>query len=298
MSNEIVRQNSGFLVPAADIQTTLMRYQAVKDFISGVLREGVDYGKIPGSEKPVLLKAGAEKMAAFFGLTVRFELADKIEDWTGESHEGEPFFYYRYKCSLWRGDALIAEGEGSANSWEKKYRYRQAERVCPSCGKATIIKGKAEYGGGWVCFTKKGGCGAKFSDNAPEIVNQDVGQVKNPDPADIVNTLQKIGQKRALVAPILIATNTSDYFTQDVEDFIDAASVESKPAMTYEQAAARLTPKGKRFDELTLEQLNFIIASEKSSAESREAARIVLEHDFSAEPPTDSDADTQDVFPS
>lgn len=55
--------------------------------------------------------------------------------------------------------------------------------------------------------------------------------------------------------------------------------------MTYEQAAARLTPSGKRYDELTLEQLNFIIASEKSSAESREAARIVLEHDFSAVPP-------------
>jgi len=55
--------------------------------------------------------------------------------------------------------------------------------------------------------------------------------------------------------------------------------------MTYEQAAARLTPGGRRYDELTIEQLNYIIASEKSSAESREAARIVLEHDFSAVPP-------------
>jgi len=287
MSEQIVIKN-GFLTPAADIQTTLMRYQAVKDFISGVLREGVDYGKIPGSDKPALLKAGAEKMAAFFGLTVRFELADKIEDWTGEAHGGEPFFYYRYKCLLWRGDTLIAEGEGSANSWEKKYRYRQAERVCPSCGKATIIKGKAEYGGGWVCFTKKGGCGTKFPENAPEIINQEVGQIKNPDVADLVNTIQKMAQKRSLIAPILIATNTSDYFTQDVEDFIDATIIESRPA-TYEQAAARMTPGGKRYDELTIEQLNFIISSEKSSAESREAARIVLEHDFSAEPPASAE---------
>jgi len=231
-------------MPAADIQSALVRYQTVKAFIGGVLREGVDYGKIPGSDKPVLLKAGAEKMASFFGLSVRFELADKIEDWTGDAHGGEPFFYYRYKCSLWRGDALVAEGEGSANSWEKKYRYRQAERVCPSCGKATIIKGKAEYGGGWICFTKRGGCGAKFPENAPEIISQEVGQVKNPDVADLVNTIQKMAQKRALIAPILIATNTSDYFTQDVEDFIDATVVvpAKTPAMTYEQAAARPVP--------------------------------------------------------
>lgn len=35
-------------------------------------------------------------------------------------------------------------------------------RVCPFCGKDTIIKGRAEFGGGWVCYTKKGGCGYKW----------------------------------------------------------------------------------------------------------------------------------------
>jgi hypothetical protein len=34
--------------------------------------------------------------------------------------------------------------------------------VCPVCGKDAVIKGKAEYGGGWLCFGKKGGCGAKW----------------------------------------------------------------------------------------------------------------------------------------
>jgi hypothetical protein len=33
---------------------------------------------------------------------------------------------------------------------------------CPKCGKDAIIKGKEEYGGGYLCFKKKGGCGAKF----------------------------------------------------------------------------------------------------------------------------------------
>lgn len=224
--------NTGFIAPVVDVTTALRRYQAVKEFISGVLREGVDFGVIPGSTKPTLLKAGAEKMTSFFGFQVRTILVASVEDWTGEEHQGEPFFYYRYRIQLWRGDVLVAEGEGSANSWEKKYRYRQAERICPKCGKATIIKGKEEYGGGWVCFAKKGGCGAKFGDEAPEIINQQLGQVKNPDPADTVNTLQKMAQKRGLVAPVLIATNTSDYFTQDVEDFFQGDFTEA----TYREA--------------------------------------------------------------
>ena len=229
MTDELVLvTQSNFIAPAADLQTAMHRYQAVKDFIGKVLNKGVDYGPIPGSDKPTLLKPGAEKMCSFFGLTPKFPLEDKEEDWTGERHGGEPFFYYRYKCQLYRGDQLIAEGEGSCNSWEKKYRYRQAERICPKCGKHTIIKGKEEYGGGWLCHAKRGGCGAKFADKAPEIINQNLDQIKNPDPADIVNTLQKMAQKRALVAPVLIATNTSDYFTQDIEDFIDAPFVDAK----------------------------------------------------------------------
>ena len=35
---------------------------------------------------------------------------------------------------------------------------------CPECGKPAIIKGKPEYGGGWLCYKKKDGCGAKWSD--------------------------------------------------------------------------------------------------------------------------------------
>jgi hypothetical protein len=39
----------------------------------------------------------------------------------------------------------------------------------------------------------------------------------NPDVADVVNTIQKMAQKRALVAATLIATSASEFFTQDVE---------------------------------------------------------------------------------
>src|ERR1019366_4062338 len=103
-------------------------------------------------------------------------------------------------------------------------------RMCPTCGKTgTVIKGKQEYGGGWLCFAKKGGCGAKFPFNDKRIQDQNVGDVPNPDIADLVNTLEKMADKRALVAATLLATGCSDIFTPDLEDGVGSRSEEHTP---------------------------------------------------------------------
>jgi hypothetical protein len=117
---------------------------------------------------------------------------------------------------------------------ESKYRWRKGERKCPQCGAEAIIKGKAEYGGGWLCFDKKGGCKAKFTDNDAEITGQQVGRVANPDISDSYNTVLKIATKRALVAAVLITTGASCLFTQDVEDM--AADHEPEPAPRQQAA--------------------------------------------------------------
>jgi len=197
-------------MPVFQIQQAVERQKAMSEFIGKILKKGIDYGTIPGAkqDKKELLKPGAEKLCTFFGLAPRFECESLIEDWVGTpEHGGEPLFYYRYRCSLYRGERFVGEGIGSANSWEKKHRYRNADRVCPSCGQPAIITGKAEYGGGYICFKKKGGCGAKFADDAEAITSQQMGQVRNPDFADLPNTLQKMSMKRALVAAVLLATN-------------------------------------------------------------------------------------------
>lgn len=227
-----VTNNNMFIAPVANVGQAIQRYQDMKDFIAGVLRENTDYGTIPGTNKPTLLKPGAEKLATFFGLSVSFSIIEHTQDWSGINHEGEPFFNYWYKCTVSRNGKLIAEGEGSANSFEKKYRWRSANVKCPACGKEAIIKGKSEFGGGWICFDKKGGCKAKFKDGDASIENQPRGQVRNPDIADVVNTLQKMAQKRAYVAAVLLAVNGSDYFTQDLEDFDVASFGVSQPIIT------------------------------------------------------------------
>jgi hypothetical protein len=212
------QEKSYFLAPAANLQQLKDRYNQFNDFVTSIMREGTDYQIIPGTNKPSLVKPGAEKLATFFGLSSKFILTEKEKDWTGEGHGGEPFFYFQYLCELYRGEQLVSSCEGSCNSFEVKYRYRQGERTCPKCGKTTIIKGKEEYGGGWLCFTKKGGCGTKFVADDTSITSQQVGRIPNPDVCDIVNTLQKMAQKRSFVGAVLLATNSSERFTQDTED--------------------------------------------------------------------------------
>lgn len=228
MTTELTVRAADFM-PALSFQQAAERYNAIVEYTKQAMKQDRDYGIIPGSTKPTLYKPGAEKLCTLFGLTLAPPvLIERDEDWTGERHGGEQFFYYLIRQDLMRHGELVASQMASCNSWESKYRYRRAERKCPVCGKAAIIKGREEYGGGWVCFKKKDGCGTKFSDNDEAITSQECGRVKNPDAADQVNTILKMAEKRALIAATLVAVNASEFFTQDIED-IPTHSEETAP---------------------------------------------------------------------
>jgi hypothetical protein len=181
-----------------------------------VMREGVDYGNVPGVDKPSLAQPGAETLCNLFHLVPELKVSLTRGDGVTS-----PALYFDASCDIHAGSVegpVVGTGHGICHSWEAKYRYRNAERVCPKCGKGTIIKGKAEYGGGWICFAKKGGCGAKFGDQDSAIVGQTVGQVENPDPWDLANTLEKMALKRAHVDATKRTTGASAIFTQDLEE--------------------------------------------------------------------------------
>ena len=252
MANELVQYEgqrpaplatAGYYMPVAKVAEAVERVNMLNAFTQQVMREGVDYGAIPGAgTKKVLLKPGAEKLASFWGLVPDFVVVRSILDFDGTEHGGEALLYYHIRCDLYRDGMKVGSGEGTCNSRESKYRWRKAERTCPNCHGAFIIKGKAEYGGGWVCFKSKGGCGSKFKDGDQSIEGQTGGRVPNPDIADLDNTLLKMAEKRALIAATLIATNVSDHFTQDLleDDAIEGTYTEAPPA-----AAPVSAPKGK-----------------------------------------------------
>lgn len=184
----------------------------IKQVMAAVMREEIHYGKIPGVNKPTLLKPGAEVLAVTLRLAPHYHSERTFHD------DGHMTVVSNVTLVHIPSGLTIAEGEGLCTSREKKYAKRKTERVCPACGATAIIKGKAEYGGGWLCWKKRDGCGAKFSDGDEAIESQPDAEVENPDLPDTFNTVLKMANKRAFIAAILNGTAASDIFTQDVED--------------------------------------------------------------------------------
>jgi hypothetical protein len=217
------------------VQRIVEQTKKIQECMTAVMKVDEHYGVIPGTQgrdgkppKPTLLKAGAEKLCLMFRFDPEYEVVT--------SSETPALFSYTIRCILWHipTGARIASGLGSCNSREKKY-VRAAPRKCPQCGKEAIIKGQEQYGGGWICWKKKDGCGAKFADGADAIEQQSTGV---EDPSDLSNTILKMACKRALVAAVLNGTAASDCFTQDLEDLTEKAA-----EYTPSKASADPVPK-------------------------------------------------------
>ncbi len=195
----------------------------VKSYVAENMVEDVDYGKIPGTDKPTLLKPGAEKLTSLFRCTPKAALITKEEDFE------RGFFNYMFRIRLVSIDTkeVLAEGFGSANSREGRYRWRNANRKCPHCQKETVFKSNRP-GEGFYCWGKKGGCGAKFPEDAPAIVKQEIGRVENDDIATLANTILKMAKKRALVDGAIALAHCSDMFNQDLDDILEVAQEESR----------------------------------------------------------------------
>jgi len=220
----------------ANIENTLAQVAAVREIQKRMLVDKSDYGTIPGcGDKPTLLKPGAEKLLAHFQLSVGNIDIEKDE------LDGGHVEYRVILAIIDRGQReVVGMGVGSCSTMESKYRYRKGERTCPHCGAASIIKGKAEYGGGWLCYGKKGGCGAKFQDGDLAIEGQQTGRVENPDPADQRNTVLKMAKKRALIDAALTTTAASHIFTQDIEDYARGEDHFAEPVQQFQQAPPML----------------------------------------------------------
>lgn len=222
--NEIARADDEW-----SVERIIQQTQKIQQCMAAVMKPNEHYGIIPGTSrkdkdgkelaKPTLLKPGAEKLCLMFRLCPEYE--------TIRAEQTSALVAYTIRCRLTHITTgnLIATGLGSCNSREKKYT-RPADKKCPQCGKETIIKGKEEFGGGWVCFTKKGGCNSKFKDGDTTIEQQDNGVA---DPSDLDNTILKMACKRALVAAVLNGTAASDFFTQDLEDLAEKAAEYTPP---------------------------------------------------------------------
>ena len=184
---------------AARLAEMESKLSLVRDFFKRVMRKEEDFGIIPGTEKPSLLKPGAEKLLVLHNFSSVVKEKKEVRDLkTG---------YYQAQITIQiihRGTGVIvAEGVGEASSYESKYRYRWVfeSDVPAGIDKSSLVSKTFE--------SKKTGKEYKRY------------RLENPDLIDQWNTVLKMAKKRALVDATLTATGTSGIFTQS-EDEMDA----------------------------------------------------------------------------
>ena len=102
-------------VEISQVQATMNKITQFQKVIQNTLHQNHDYGIIPGTSKPTLLKPGAEKILMMMGLQSEFEIVDSTRDFE------KGFFQYQVRCKLLRGNTVITEGLGACNTREKKY---------------------------------------------------------------------------------------------------------------------------------------------------------------------------------
>ena len=187
---QLVTREQGFdIMP---IEFLKQQTQQLEELYRGLMREGTDYGKIPGTDKPTLLKSGAELLRLRARLDPKFTIDNSGTDLI------RGVFNYQVTCDLYRDGEHIGAGVGNCNSLESKYRYRWVfESALPKgIEKETLHSRKFPSKGRWYVTYR----------------------IENENPQDLANTILKMAKKRAFIDAILTVTGASRIFTQDIED--------------------------------------------------------------------------------
>lgn len=102
---------------AVNLQEAKDRITELQNFIKYMMVPNIDYGFIPGCPKPMLFKAGAEKLCDIYGLTKQIAILERTENWEAG------VFHYVVKAVLTnkRTGLVESEGIGACNNKEKKF---------------------------------------------------------------------------------------------------------------------------------------------------------------------------------
>jgi hypothetical protein len=179
-------QIGGILRPVAKPEEMLQAQEETRNMVATILKEGRDYMTIPGTNKPSLVKPGAERTNAAFGCMATFEIIekevdhDRLNQYVKRSWEWHPEI---------RGKKVWTEEAGESLGL---YRY------VIGCELVHRASGLVIGSGVGSCSTME----AKYIDR----------------PRDLENTVLKMGKKRAYIDATLTAFGLSEQFTQDMED--------------------------------------------------------------------------------
>ena len=193
MTSALTLHSGAALDRSATASEIRAQVNLIQEVIQAVMRDGTHFGTIPGTDKPTLFKAGAEKILSTF----RIGVDPIVEDLS--THD-EARFRIRARGFHQGTGADLGWGVGEASSAEDKYKWREA--VCQAEWDETPEDRRRKK---W-----KKGKGEPYA----------ISQIRTSH-ADIANTVLKMAKKRAQIDLTLTVTAASDVFTQDIEDLPD-----------------------------------------------------------------------------
>ena len=167
------------------VAQTMQKIVQFQSIVHQALKDGHDFGVIPGTEKILML----------MGLTSEYEIIEKIQNYeTG-------FFAFTVKCTLSKGMAKVTEGFGHANTKEARYtnRWVTEKKIPEGIDKANLKTREKE---------------SKFKEG--DFYMEYL--IENSDGFTLANTVLKMAKKRSQVDATLTVASLSDLFTQDLED--------------------------------------------------------------------------------
>ena len=201
MSQIQISDSSPSSAPITEVAKLKVGLDTIQHILKYMMVQGVDYGAVPGTSKPTLLKAGAEKILVAFRIAVH----PTIEDLSTPDEAR-----YRVTCrgvSILNG-ADVGCGIGEASSNETKWAWRAA--VCDAEWDQTPETHRR-------LLWKRG---------TPAYC---VRQIRT-SPADMANTVLKMAKKRAMVDLCLTCTAASAMFEQDLDEMPELVENAEQPA--------------------------------------------------------------------
>lgn len=253
------------------IAKTMQKIGQMQAVVKQTLKEGQDFGEVPGTNKPTLLKPGGEKICMLFGLNPEYEFLQVTEDYDKE------FFSYNIKCTLKRNEYPVAQGVGSCNSKEKKYRYVNVDNL------------PENYVG--------------YQEKITDKYGREKYKINNVDICSLVNTILKMAKKRAFIDAVLQVASLSEVFTQDLEDMKELIQQEQDATLTIEQAKNLKLSFGK-YKGTTLIELvhkdvkycDWLYSGEQTDPVIKKALKLILEEANKNDTPEQAKENKEDDY--
>lgn len=128
LPTELMEENKSVPQMAIDIQSAKDRIVELQNFIKYMMVPNIDYGFVKGCPKPMLLKAGAEKLCDIYGFSKQIEITQRVNDWD------KGIFYFEIKAILInkKTGVIESEGVGCCTNKEKKFAGQDAFSVINS----------------------------------------------------------------------------------------------------------------------------------------------------------------------